>query len=594
MKALKVTLWTALCSLFALSSCCKEAEFAPTPLSTDETSLRSLPSQGYDLDLGHQWDSNPAPQTAEDEPTIIGDELPNPYSVETMRAAAQAINLTPPNAYRPPYPTPIREIKDNAIYVRFLPKNKHEYDYLMETSGLELFDYPLHKKIIKLGSYYKDPSLSQDQPYTWLYTTVMEHQKDLYKKLEKDLPTLKCEILDFCYIPPEKREPGTPIPLGAEQEDEYNEELERKAFELVGLVPPQPSHQPSPNGFWDFFKPKAGRPEGRVTIYDKDLQKDVPLSGVKVRTSLLVKWSTTYTNDNGYYKMPISYYLGPFYTIIFEQRSNFSIYKGVNFFYVSRDMIGFRSKYGHDIHYDTDDYYWRDATIHNRADYYLKMCDRERIPRPPINLKIWQWNAIGAYAAPMLPRIVFPVSFKYENLLKAIAANLYLGELINAAIWALRSLTPDIVIGAEKDGFTNTIFHELSHASHFSAEGSAFWSLYISHILTYAGYGSDDSGTYSGICALGEIWAYSMGNILEKEYKNTDKINYKGYSYWFQPEGITLLLNNKTLTKLELFKAIIKTIPESRENLRKKLCEFYPDKTKEINKAFEYDITPNN
>lgn len=63
------------------------------------------------------------------------------------------------------------DVKVTDLYVRFLPKDSLDLKFLYEEKNLILFEYPLDYDIEKAGSYYHDPSISEDE-ITWLYTTV--------------------------------------------------------------------------------------------------------------------------------------------------------------------------------------------------------------------------------------------------------------------------------------------------------------------------------------------------------------------------------------------------------------------------------------
>lgn len=582
---------TILYFLFFLSlfSGCKNDAFPVLDSVDDSLQLRhntqirgeAFNNNVEDVDLAHPWNSYPGVQTAEEEETVIGEVLSNPYSLQIMNQAAMAVCAEQDIAF-----TPIRE---NALYVRFLPRSKDEYDYLMNESGLELFDYPLHRKIIKLGSYYRDPALPEQEVYTWLYTTVMEHQVQKYQTLLSKYPNLRKEIIELCYIPEEVEDTITPTPkkqtAKGNNEVEYNDLLEQKALEIAGMKPSQTSFTPTPAFWWI----KKYKPKGRITVHDKYFNKTVPVKGVKVRVNLVVKWSSTYTDDNGYYEIPSYFRFGPFYAVIFENKHDFSIYKGINLAIVARYLAGFHSKKGHDIHFGGSALYWRDATINNVAHEYYKICMRDGIPSPPSNLKIWQWSAFCSSSAPMLPRIHHLIGHNGNNLLRDFARNFLYGAPLNILLNLLRSITPDVIIG--NNSLVNTVFHELSHASHFRIVGSIIWAKYISYMITYPNYGYPDAKN-SGICAVGEIWACAMGDIMEKELKNRPGVlRYSGSSYWFYPRPFTELLIDNTLSKHQLFSTV--TMSSSREDLRRNLCQMYPNKAYRINEIFNKYPIPN-
>ncbi len=75
--------------------------------------------------------------------------------------------------------------------------------------------------------------------------------------------------------------------------------------------------------------------------------------------------------------------------------------------------------------------------------------------------------------------------------------------------------------------FIETLFHELSHASHFAKVGPAFWLPYVEYIYGHGGYG-EPAFTNSGIIGLSEAWAEDLSNIGLNYIYNKPK--YIGYN----------------------------------------------------------------
>lgn len=163
---------------------------------------------------------------------------------------------------------------------------------------------------------------------------------------------------------------------------------------------------------------------------------------------------------------------------------------------------------------------------------------------------------------------------------------LYKASGVNLARYALRSLAPDILIGkchSLSMVFANVVSHELAHASHFAMVGEEYWSKYISFILSHkALYGSPNT-KHSGICAIGEMWGYSMGNIQQKEKY--------GYSfsprddYWFKPVVIEKLISQGVLTKAQVLSAMKDDVTDTLQFMEK-LLQLNPDAIKIINQIF--------
>ena len=130
---------------------------------------------------------------------------------------------------------------------------------------------------------------------------------------------------------------------------------------------------------------------------------------------------------------------------------------------------------------------------------------------------MWAESVSGVYvfkgwsssSAPMLRRIVHPIDFTGPISWGNFFFDINPSEIINM----LRVFLPDITIGTKGKSYRKVydhVNHELSHASHFSAVGSAYWARYIGYIMTNQGYGNG-SGKNAELCGVGEMWGYSMG-----------------------------------------------------------------------------------
>ena len=87
-----------------------------------------------------------------------------------------------------------------------------------------------------------------------------------------------------------------------------------EAFENAGLIKKFESKFNEPETrSW-----KRKRPTGTLKVYDTYLRRDVPVKGVKVRCHTVVKWSTAFTDENGYYSMGSKFRIGPHYAVVFD------------------------------------------------------------------------------------------------------------------------------------------------------------------------------------------------------------------------------------------------------------------------------------
>ena len=118
---------------------------------------------------------------------------------------------------------------------------------------------------------------------------------------------------------------------------------------------------------------------------------------------------------------------------------------------------------------------------------------------------------------------------------------------------------PDIIVVSREgvstfESIYSMTYHELCHASHCKKAGATFWSRYASYIMShgfkYGDYGGDKD---SGICEVGEAWAYAVERI---NYKNRfGKTYLSGESQWFSGSIETLyyLISKKFISRSGVF-----------------------------------------
>lgn len=99
--------------------------------------------------------------TSDYTPIILGDTFNNPYSIQNMTAAFNYI-----------YSTSITQVNTTHYYVRVKPNNPEQLN-ILDSLDVELFDYPLNKKIIQEGDYWPTAynGIPQNE-FPWLYTVV--------------------------------------------------------------------------------------------------------------------------------------------------------------------------------------------------------------------------------------------------------------------------------------------------------------------------------------------------------------------------------------------------------------------------------------
>ncbi len=424
----------------------------------------------------------------------LGQKLDNPYSVTNVKKAMTALFPT-----RASVDVPVSD-----FYVRFLPEDADDLAMLSDL-GLDLFDYPLDREILKTGDYYHDPSVPQGE-ITWQYAVVPS---------DFVFPSgIAYEIMDECFIPDENV-----VTKGFEDVDW--DSVERKAFEITGNS--------------DMLEPQTrGRvkPSGRITIVDDKLRKTVGVSCVKVLANVFVRISSTYTDKDGKYQFSMKFSARPHYKIRFKNKIGFTI--GLNKILVqaSTSSIGKGSNDGVNVKIDSksDATLFRRCVVNNAAyDYYMK-CEKTGVTKPANNIRFWILDILKPSSTLMIHHGAF-----LDNKL----VSKYLG--VYASI--VRIFSPDITIGSKGKNwnyaelYMSTI-HEMAHATHFAKAGTGYWKYYATYILTsFIGTGEcygTGSGNYAGYCEVGEMWAYYIENAIYKERYGGNSSD--GHNYWFKPQ----------------------------------------------------------
>ena len=468
---------------------------------------------------------------------VLGVKLDDPYSVKNVTKALYSL-----------YPTKAGrvDIKPTDMYVRFLPSNEIEYNYLKDL-GLDMMDHPLDYQILKDGDYYIDPLLPEGS-ITWQYCVV---PKDFA------LPANIChEVLDDCFIPDNS----------ATRADWVDwEAVEAEAYRLTG------------NEDLLGVKTKGVRvqPKGRITIVDDKYAGGKPfgVAGVKVVCNSFVKFSSTFTDRDGYYTIPKSYSSKVRYRLMFTNEKNFSIGFNLILIPASTSALGKASPSGIDavVTNQSERKLFCRCAVNNAAYDYITRCssDDMNIPVPPSGLRFWIFQSTNSSSAVML---------KHGAVLDKGLLKKYLGKFVKA----VKVFMPDITIGLkninEYSKIYSSVCHELAHASHFSKVGPEYWDKYIEYIITSfvtsggVTYG-DGTGTLAGYCEIGEMWGYFMQNKMFKD-RYGGKMPTAGMNYWFKPQ-IFRYLYERGISVSKICAAMTKDVAD-KEALKRKLIAMNP------------------
>lgn len=480
---------------------------------------------------------------------VLGQKLDDPYSVANITKALA--NVYPTKANRV-------DINPTDIYVRFLPKTEAEYQKLLD-KGYDLMDHPLDYQILKDGDYYHDPDVDEEE-ITWQYA-VLPHGSVLPDDIYS-------EVIDDCFIP------ETGADTKADGID-WNL-VEREAFRITG----------NEEMLDVLTRGGAEKPSGRITIVDDNANGGQPfgVACVKVVCNVFVKFSSAYTDRDGYYNISKKYSSKPRYRLRFKNKEGFAIGFNKVLVTASSSTLGRGSAAGIDVTItkDSDRKLWCRSVVNNAAYDYITRCDSDdmNILRPAKGLRIWIFQKMSASSAVMMRQ-----GAVIDNAL----VRSFLGEYASL----IKIFLPDITLGVKGKEDYGTLYsetcHELAHASHFAQVGKKYWDKYIAYILS--SYISSSGETYgtgteddAGYCEVGEMWGYFMQNSMYHDRYGGTMPN-SGSSWWFHPQ-IFRYLEDRGLTKAQIFASLQSDI-HSREELKKKLLLLYPEKSAVIAQVFE-------
>ena len=480
---------------------------------------------------------------------VLGSRLENPYKTENMTRALASL-----------YPTKAQrvELETTDLYVRFLPANKDEYA-MLESMELQLVDHPLDYSIAVEGDWYHDPEIPEEN-MTWQYTVV---------PADFEFPDIEYEILEKCHI---NRESSATKACGIDWDA-----VEREAYILTG-------NEDKLDGLMTKSSSKVN-PSGRITIVDEHSNGGKPFGVAEVRVSCnsFVKFSSCYTDRDGYYTMPDKFSSKPRYRLVFQNKKGFAI--GMNLILVpaSVSTLGKADPSGVNITITkkSDGKLFRRCVVNNAAYDYYTRCENSDLglTLPPKDLRIWIFNSMNASSAIML---------HHGSVLSFSQISDFLG--IYAAL--IKFLLPDITIGtAEKKDYRSiysVVYHELAHASHFSEVGTDYWNNYIWYIIeSYIKSGGmtygNGTGDRAGYCEVGEMWAYY---IESKAYKDRYGGSFPtfGTSYWFYPQ-IFRYLDERGIKTSQIFSVLGPEVTD-KQSLKAALIAKMPQKRTIIEQVF--------
>ncbi|MBO4264133.1 MAG: hypothetical protein J5871_05590 [Bacteroidales bacterium] len=479
---------------------------------------------------------------------VLGDRLEDPYSVDHMSEALRSLY---------PTKTGLQRVVPTDYYVRFLPRTEEEYGRLL-AAGLWLQDHPVDYRIVQEGDYYHDPAVPEGD-YTWQYTVV---------PTDFAFPDgIPCEVLDECYLP--EHDPQTKADTGIDWLS-----VEREAYRLSG------------NG--DAWCPgtKAGDcPKGRIAIVDDEVDDEpAGVKGVLVCCNSFVKFSTAYTDEEGYYELPRAFSSHARYRLVFQNVKGFSL--GFNLVLVpgSVSTLGEQSPSGVSIVVDkhSERKLFTRCVVNNAGYDYWDACEgrSESLSTPPGNFRLWLFPDLSGALPLMLQQGV-------------LVDNTIVSEWLGEYATLVKRFLPDALLGLLGASNYRTVYaaatKQFAHASHYMQAGTEWWdslaSFYLQSFVLSGARSSVGAGTEenAGYCELAEMWAGYLQTLLMRERYGTDMPVY-GASHWFFPQ-LFLYLDERGLDRFKIFAGLTSDVTD-KQGLQQRLQSLYPEYRSTIAQAF--------
>lgn len=151
--------------IVTFNSCKKIVEENSLPAEEDNTSIfERNPDTNCDLSTTICEDCATQTQIDNDtaaHATVLGGYYNNPYSISNMTASYNYI-----------YSQNLPSVAATHRYVRFKPASASDLN-MLDSIGVELYDYPLSRNVIKEGDYWPEAYTGlQENEFPWLYSVV--------------------------------------------------------------------------------------------------------------------------------------------------------------------------------------------------------------------------------------------------------------------------------------------------------------------------------------------------------------------------------------------------------------------------------------
>jgi len=300
--------------------------------------------------------------------------------------------------------------------------------------------------------------------------------------------------------------------------------------------------------------PDAQTPAGNITVSDINFGNTPNLRSVRVVAKRWFKVERTYTDNNGNFQFTKHFKHKVKIRVKFKNDySTIKVFRLTKFWqmlYPVARTIGVFSSDKNNIHYnfykyntsvaDRGNLYWAAATAINAVQEFRDFASQENFGQPPLHLKIFLTRyAYGSGMTPMwnkrwysgLPFEVVSTFFVSQIYLPAGAVAAFTYVLKHEVDMAISYKAPynDDYSSFYSDQLKTTIYHELAHSTHYVKLSENWYATFVGAEInetvvnffspSKTPYGDGSNQNDSPIIALGESWAYHIGQYLaDKKY----------------------------------------------------------------------------
>lgn len=450
---------------------------------------------------------------------VLGNQLPNPFTIENMSAAFENIKVN--------YPGLVSPVRITNKYIKINVQDELQLSILKQDSNLVYYPYPLDYEITTSGTYYRHEEGQCDSCVTAQFAAI---------KANQTLPSgIGSTLLANLYIP--TQDELLPAMFQGDLYEDFQEALTAEAFRLVGL-----NIETNPGGSQlKTTKKSKWRPAGRIRVWDNVNNVFVGVEGVEVRARRWFETVRGLTNGSGDYSCDGEYKEDANYSIQWD-RKHFSIRSGT---YGQAVYDGPKQKGNWNLDLNTGSQMFYARIFRAAYQYYYQ--DIDGLTRPPTNDNIID------------PQLKIAVFNQNNSDINGVASpwKRFLG--LNNFI---KLYNPDRRI----DNIHGTTIHELAHAAHWKIcspksnyNGSddivaESWARGVQWWLTrkyYSGYSPYYNSVYTGVVedmvdGIGGYDGVNNYTIVELEQAVKNK---KTWSDW--KNNIKTMYSNATESNLD-------------------------------------------